>query len=105
MLRVPSRATLCPQKSESINFKSSKNIFIEGENLEVLKLLYRPYEKQIKMIYIIMPHRATPKLAAFLLLYLLLRGYYRKRHRTGRITMNRQEKRLRKQHPTAASTK
>ena len=56
MLQTPSRATLIPCKEESVNFDTSQNIFIEGENLEVLKLLYKPYFGRIKMIYIDPPY-------------------------------------------------
>jgi adenine-specific DNA-methyltransferase len=56
MLQTPSRATLLPCKEESVSFDTSQNIFIEGENLEVLKLLYKPYFGGIKMIYIDPPY-------------------------------------------------
>lgn len=56
LLQVPSRATLIPAKDESINFDTSQNIFIEGDNLEVLKLLWKPYFGQVKMIYIDPPY-------------------------------------------------
>lgn len=52
ILQVPTMATLVPSIEESINFENTKNIFIEGDNLEVLKLLYKSYYKKIKMIYI-----------------------------------------------------
>lgn len=45
-----------PDDKESINFNSTKNIFIEGDNLEVLKLLHKSYFNQIKMIYIDPPY-------------------------------------------------
>jgi len=56
MLQVPSRATLVPAPEESINFDSATNVFIEGENLEVLKLLYKSYFGRVKMIYIDPPY-------------------------------------------------
>jgi adenine-specific DNA-methyltransferase len=40
LLQTPSRATLVPAKKESINFDETNNIFIEGDNLEVLKMIY-----------------------------------------------------------------
>lgn len=52
ILQMPSRATLTPAAKESIDFDKSNNIFIEGDNLEVLKLLYKPYFARIKTIYI-----------------------------------------------------
>jgi len=48
--------TLIPDKKNSIKFEKSKNIFIEGENLEVLKILQRSYYGKIKMIYIDPPY-------------------------------------------------
>jgi len=55
-LQVPSRATLRPCPEESVDWESTKNVFIEGENLEVLRLLYRPYAGRVKMIYIDPPY-------------------------------------------------
>lgn len=52
----PSVATLAPVREESIDFDDTQNVFIEGENLEVLKLLLRPYFGQVKMIYIDPPY-------------------------------------------------
>jgi adenine-specific DNA-methyltransferase len=56
LLRVPSRATLKPCPKESMDWETTKNIFIEGENLEVLKLLYKSYAGRVKMIYIDPPY-------------------------------------------------
>ncbi len=56
MLQAPSRATLVPTPEESVNFDQTNNIFIEGENLEVLKLLYKSYAGRVKMIYIDPPY-------------------------------------------------
>ncbi|HVB96524.1 MAG TPA: hypothetical protein VNG11_02210 [Chloroflexota bacterium] len=56
MLQAPSRATLKPAQEESINFETTQNIFLEGENLEALKLLYKSYVGQIKAIYIDPPY-------------------------------------------------
>ena len=55
-LQAPSTDTLFPCKEESINFDSTGNIFIEGENLEVLKVLQKAYFGKIKMIYIDPPY-------------------------------------------------
>jgi adenine-specific DNA-methyltransferase len=56
LLQVPSRATLKPCPAESVNWETTKNLFIEGENLEVLKLLYKSYAGRVKMIYIDPPY-------------------------------------------------
>jgi|WetSurMetagenome_2_1015567.scaffolds.fasta_scaffold14354_2 adenine-specific DNA-methyltransferase len=52
----PSKATLKPAKEESIKFDESENLFIEGDNLEVLKLLQKAYFEKVKMIYIDPPY-------------------------------------------------
>jgi len=49
-------ATLVPVREESINFDTTGNIFIEGENLEVFKVLQKSYFAKIKMIYIDPPY-------------------------------------------------
>ena len=56
LLQTPSRATLVPAPEESVDFDSTNNVFIEGENLEVLKLLYKSYAGRVKMIYIDPPY-------------------------------------------------
>jgi adenine-specific DNA-methyltransferase len=56
LLQTPSRATLVPAPDESVNFETTENIFIEGDNLEVLKLLYKSYAGRVKMIYIDPPY-------------------------------------------------
>lgn len=56
MLQAPSRATLVPDRDESTNFDEARHIFIEGDNLEVLKLLYRSYFGRVKLIYIDPPY-------------------------------------------------
>ena len=56
MLRVPPYSTLTPTQQESVNFEETQNLFIEGENLEVLKLLRKPYDRRIKVIYIDPPY-------------------------------------------------
>ena len=48
--------TLRPAKEESKNWDSTENIYIEGDNLEVLKLLQKSYHGKIKMIYIDPPY-------------------------------------------------
>lgn len=56
VLQTPSTKTLVPAKDESINFDTTENIFIEGENLEVLKVLQKSYFGKVKMIYIDPPY-------------------------------------------------
>ena len=56
VLQSPTTATLIPAKDESVNFDTTENIFIEGENLEVLKVLQKSYFGKIKMIYIDPPY-------------------------------------------------
>jgi adenine-specific DNA-methyltransferase len=56
LLQVPSRATLQPVPDDSIEFDRTSDVFIEGDNLEVLKLLYKPYFGQVKLIYIDPPY-------------------------------------------------
>ena len=51
-----STGTLRPCKDESVNFDTTKNLYIEGDNLEVLKLLQNAYFRKVKMIYIDPPY-------------------------------------------------
>lgn len=55
-LQSQSVGTLKPAPEESVNFETTENLFIEGDNLEVLKLLQKSYHNQIKMIYIDPPY-------------------------------------------------
>ena len=65
-IRIPATGTLVPstsakatadkQDKESKDWDKTENIFIEGDNLEVLKLLQKHYREQIKMIYIDPPY-------------------------------------------------
>lgn len=54
--QTPSRGTLLPCKEESKDWDSTENIYIEGDNLEVLKLLQKSYHNAVKMIYIDPPY-------------------------------------------------
>ena len=54
--QAPSTGTLRPFPDESVNWNTTRNLFIEGDNLEVLKLLQKSYYKMIKMIYIDPPY-------------------------------------------------
>ena len=51
-----STGTLRPRQDESVNFDDTENIYIKGDNLEVLKLLQTSYYRQVKMIYIDPPY-------------------------------------------------
>ena len=51
-----STATLRPCPEESVNFDTTQNLYIEGDNLEVLKLLQKSYFRKVKMIYIDPPY-------------------------------------------------
>lgn len=53
---APTSNTLRPCREESVNFDETENLYIEGDNLEVLKLLQETYLDKIKMIYIDPPY-------------------------------------------------
>lgn len=54
--QTPTTATLMPDKENSVDWDATQNVFIEGDNLEVLKVLQKHYYGQIKMIYIDPPY-------------------------------------------------
>lgn len=56
LIQTPSFATLKPCREESVDFDTTENLFIEGDNLEVLKLLQKSYYGKVKMIYIDPPY-------------------------------------------------
>ncbi|GAP70574.1 adenine specific DNA methylase Mod [Bacteroidales bacterium 6E] len=56
VIQEPSVGTLKPCREESINWDTTKNLFIEGDNLEVLKQLQKAYYGKVKMIYIDPPY-------------------------------------------------
>lgn len=56
LAQTPSTGTLRPCKEESVDWDTTQNLFIEGDNLEVLKLLQKSYHRQVKMIYIDPPY-------------------------------------------------
>jgi adenine-specific DNA-methyltransferase len=56
VIQAPSLATLRPCPEESVNFATSENLIIEGDNLEVLKLLQKSYLGKVKLIYIDPPY-------------------------------------------------
>ena len=55
---TPSLGTLRPCKEESVDWETTKNLYIEGDNLEVLKLLRKSYAGKVKMIYIDPPYNS-----------------------------------------------
>lgn len=56
MANAPIAKTLRPVRGESVDFDKTKNLFIEGDNLEALKLLQEAYLGKVKMIYIDPPY-------------------------------------------------
>lgn len=52
----PSTATLRPCKEDSVDWDKTQNMYIEGDNLEVLKLLQKSYARKVKIIYIDPPY-------------------------------------------------
>ena len=56
LANTPINKTLRPCREESVDFDNTENLYIEGDNLEVLKLLHETYLGKIKMIYIDPPY-------------------------------------------------
>lgn len=56
LANAPISKTLRPCREESVNFDKTENLYIEGDNLEVLKLLQETYLGKVKMIYIDPPY-------------------------------------------------
>jgi adenine-specific DNA-methyltransferase len=55
-IQTPSTGTLLPAPEESVRFDTTENLYIEGDSLEVLKLLQKSYLGKVKMIYIDPPY-------------------------------------------------
>jgi adenine-specific DNA-methyltransferase len=55
-IQTPSMGTLLPAPAESVDFETTENLIIEGDNLEALKLLQKAYLGKVKMIYIDPPY-------------------------------------------------
>ena len=55
-IQTPSTGTLVPAPDESVEFNTTENLIIEGDNLNVLKLLQKAYLGKVKMIYIYQPY-------------------------------------------------
>lgn len=62
LANAPINKTLRPCREESVHFDNTENFYIEGDNLEVLKLLQKTYLGKIKMIFIDIK---TPRLIQF----------------------------------------
>lgn len=56
VMQQPATKTLIPVEEKSVRFEDTENIFIEGENMEVLKVLQKSYFGKVKMIYIDPPY-------------------------------------------------
>jgi adenine-specific DNA-methyltransferase len=56
LANAPISETLRPSREESVNFDETQNLYIEGDNLDVLKLLQETYLNKVKMIYIDPPY-------------------------------------------------
>ena len=56
VIQAPATGTLRPDRDESVSFDETENVFIEGDNLEVLKLMQKAYFGKVKMIYIDPPY-------------------------------------------------
>jgi len=56
LANAPIAATLRPSREESVDFDKTENLYIEGDNLDVLKLLRETYLNRVKMIYIDPPY-------------------------------------------------
>ncbi|MEV7276821.1 site-specific DNA-methyltransferase [Streptomyces sp. NPDC093111] len=52
----PSTATLLPRPEESVDWDTTRNVMIEGDNLEVLKVLQKSYANKVKLVYIDPPY-------------------------------------------------
>jgi adenine-specific DNA-methyltransferase len=61
VLQQPTTATLKPAPDDSVNFDTTENLFIEGENLEVLKVLQKAYYGKVKCIIIDPPFQNLEK--------------------------------------------
>jgi adenine-specific DNA-methyltransferase len=58
---TPSTGTLRPCPDDSVDWESTQNLMIEGDNLEVLKLLQKSYGGKVKLIYIDPPYNTGPR--------------------------------------------
>ena len=72
----PIRKTLRPCKEESVDWDTTENLYIEGDNLEVLKLLQESYLGAVKMIYIDPPYNTGTDSFVYLDKYIMLKDEY-----------------------------
>ena len=56
LIQQTSHGTLVPKIDDSVDFTSTKHVFIEGDNLEVLKIIQKSYFKKVKMVYLDPPY-------------------------------------------------
>ena len=73
LIQQPSMGTLKPSREESVNFGETENLFIEGDNLEVLKLMQKSYYGKVKMIYI--TRHTIRAMSSFILTTIGITGY------------------------------
>lgn len=62
LIQRPPKGALHPDQSMSVNFETAQNVVIEGENLEVMKLIERSYFGKVKMIYVNPPFNISDEL-------------------------------------------
>ena len=60
LARTPSMGTLLPAREDSVDWDTTKNLMIEGDNLEVLKLLQKSYAGKVKLITLLSTARFAP---------------------------------------------
>lgn len=65
LANAPINKTLRPCREESVDFDTTENLYIEGDNLEILKLLQETYLHKIKMIYIDPPYNTGNNVSGF----------------------------------------
>ena len=63
VIQEPSIGTLKPCREESVDFETTENLFIEGDNLEVLKLLQKSYYGKVKVVCIDPPYNKVMSLS------------------------------------------
>ena len=65
LANTPTTMTLRPCREESVDFDNTQNLYIEGDNLDVLKVLRETYLGKVKMIYIDPPYRPLSETSSF----------------------------------------
>ena len=69
----PINKTLRPVKEDSVDWDTTQNLYIEGDNLEVLKLLQKSYHGRVKMIYIDPPYNSGEDLYTMMIFVIILK--------------------------------